>query len=141
MLTLPDHLLHAIAVAAEGAYPHEGCGILLGRLASGGDCTATAVLPAENVAPEERRHDRFVVSPRDLLQAQRRADAEGLAVIGFWHSHPDHPAVPSATDLAAAWEAYVYLIIPVAGGVAGVPRCWRLAGGAEAGFLELPVAS
>jgi proteasome lid subunit RPN8/RPN11 len=65
------------------------------------------------------------------------AGSRGLEIIGFYHSHPDHAAIPSATDAALAWEAYCYLIVPITAQGAGAPRAWRFA---DSHPEEIPVS-
>ena len=81
----------------------------------------------------ERARDRFLLDPQDHLAVDRVARRRGLDIIGFWHSHPDHPAEPSATDLKAAWEDHSYLIVSTAACGVNDFRSWRLDGGS---FLE-----
>ena len=116
---------------AEAAYPEECCGILLGREVDG-ERRAERAMGAENVAEGSKR-ERYVVDPRAILAAER--EAGGMKVVGFYHSHPDQAAVPSATDAAGAWEVYSYVIVSVRAGVAGEMRAWRLGEGG-AGFME-----
>ncbi len=110
----------------ERAYPEEGCGVLLGRERDGAR-RVERVLGFEN-RREDSRRNRYLSAPEQLLAAEREARAEGLEVLGFFHSHPDQPARPSAFDLEHAWPYYSYLIVSVAGGRAVESRCWRLAG-------------
>lgn len=110
---------HAVA-----AYPEECCGILLGASVNGVRHVRRAVAAA-NVA-EGRKGDRYEVDPRAILAVER--EAEGLAVVGFFHSHPEHPAAASAEDLARAWEVYSYVIVSVKNGVAEEMRAWRRVG-------------
>jgi proteasome lid subunit RPN8/RPN11 len=118
-----DHaVLEDIARAASRAYPYEGCGALLGER----DCVrATISLPnTEKGAPRVR----FEVSPKDYLRVEREADARGQRLLGFWHSHPDHPARPSATDRAHAWEGLLTVIVSVQNGRAGDIGAWEIHG-------------
>jgi proteasome lid subunit RPN8/RPN11 len=107
------------------AYPEEGCGVLLGREA-GGTRVIERVLPFEN-RREDERHHRFLIAPEQFLVAEREGREAGLDVVGFFHSHPDHPALPSGFDLEHAWPYYSYLIVSVEQGRAGDSRSWRLA--------------
>jgi proteasome lid subunit RPN8/RPN11 len=107
------------------AYPEEGCGVLLGREA-GGARVIERVVPFENRRADERDH-RYLIAPEQLLEAEREAREAGLDVVGFFHSHPDHAAAPSAFDLEHAWPYYSYLIVSVAQGRAAEARSWRLA--------------
>ena len=108
----------AIRREAERAYPHEGCGALIGRP---GEIQETLALPnQEHGSPRTR----FTVSPADYLAAETSADARGLSLIGFWHSHPDHPARPSETDRAYAWPGLLTLVIAVERGTPAELTAW-----------------
>ncbi len=134
---IPQSVAGAIASHAERAYPREGCGILLGRISRDARLVVEA-RPARN-ALEQATRDRYLIEPEEVLGAEREARSAGLAVLGFYHSHPDHPASPSEFDRQHAWPWYVYLIVPVAGGRAGQARAWLLRDD-RAGFVELALA-
>ena len=104
------------AIKAHGAegYPHEICGILVGPR---GSRNATEAKPARNIIVERAR-DRYEIDPRDHIRIQRDADADGQDIVGYYHSHPDHPAQASRFDTERAWSGYVYLIVSVANGEA-----------------------
>lgn len=108
------------------AYPEEGCGVLLGREAEDGVRRVSRVLPLENVRGEERTR-RYLIAPEQFLAADREARAAGEDVIGFFHSHPDHPARPSGFDLEHAWPWYTYVIVGIAQGRVDATTAWRLA--------------
>lgn len=113
---------------AEAGYPHEACGLLIGE-------TTRDAVRVERVqqAPNlerERAADRYKLDPRAFLEADEQARARGLDVVGFWHSHPDAAAVPSQTDLEAAWPGYAYLIVSVRAGRAEDMSVWSLTDGA-----------
>jgi proteasome lid subunit RPN8/RPN11 len=93
---------------AAAAYPHEGCGTLIGRMADA-VVSIVDVTSARNMWTERAR-DRYDLDPADLLRADREARARGLDVVGIWHTHPDHPARPSVFDTERAWTDYVYII-------------------------------
>src|SRR5262245_49478420 len=114
----------AIEAHAGRGYPEEACGVLLGKDENERRMVAE-VVELEN-AGESSRHNRYVISPEQFLRAERRARDTGLDVIGFFHSHPDHPAVPSAFDLEHAWPYYSYLIVSVMNGRVTDARSWRL---------------
>ena len=97
----------------EAAYPNEGCGIFLGI--PGDDPEVFEVRLATNLR-EDRARDRYVMDPRDIMLAEREAEARGLEVLGFWHTHPDHPARPSQYDADHAWPDYVYVIMSIQAG-------------------------
>ena len=108
----------AIRREAARAYPHEGCGALLGRA---GEISESVALPnQEHASPRTR----FTVSPADYLATETSADARGLSLLGFWHSHPDQPARPSETDRAYAWPGLLTLVIAVERGVPGELTAW-----------------
>ena len=94
---------------ARGAYPQECCGVIVGR-DTANRRVVDHLLPLPNVAPPDQRNRRFEIDPLSLMKIERALDGTGLSVIGFYHSHPDHPAVPSETDLREAWPVYSYLI-------------------------------
>lgn len=120
----PDHDA-AIRAHAQRIYPHECCGFLLGRLAEGVR-RVEQVEPALNDRGEEERHNRFTISPEAYLAAEKAARAAGLDVLGFYHSHPDAPARPSAYDLEHAWPWYSYMIVAVRAGAAERMTSWVL---------------
>jgi len=93
---------------AEG-YPHEICGIMIGPPS---DRTVTEVKRARNIIVDRAR-DRYEIDPRDHIRIQREADDQGMEIIGYYHSHPDHPAQASRFDTERAWAGYVYLIVAV----------------------------
>lgn len=116
-----DHvLLEDIAREASCAYPFEGCGALLGERGH-----ARVMLPLPNTE-RERPRVRFEVSPEDYLRVEGEADALGLHLLGFWHSHPDHPARPSPTDLSCAWVGLLTVIVSVQKGRARDIGAWEI---------------
>jgi proteasome lid subunit RPN8/RPN11 len=108
---------------AARAYPEECCGALVGAL-DGDDRHVSAAWPIANVAAASA--ESFVVDPADYRQVEQRAHESGVALVGFYHSHPDAPAAPSANDLAQAWPHFSYLIVSVAASGQGSLTCWRL---------------
>jgi cysteine synthase B len=122
-LTLtPDVVTH---IRADGVrtYPHETCGAMFGRT----DGSVDEVLPLDNVSTEERRR-RYLIGPAEYRTAEQHADAQGQRLIGFYHSHPDHPAQPSTTDLEQAWPNLSYVIVSIRQGQPAELRSWRLRG-------------
>ena len=108
-------------IEEEGAqtYPNECCGILIGRDVSDGTCVRRVVerlVPMQNVFDPQQQRRRFAVDPLALMKAEKAAADDGLIVLGFYHSHPDHPARPSEYDREHAWPFYSYLIVSVAQG-------------------------
>jgi proteasome lid subunit RPN8/RPN11 len=109
----------------ERAYPEEGCGVLIGR-ETDGVRRITEARAVDNLR-DEGRHNRYLIPPEQLLVAEKRARESGLSVLGFYHSHPDHPAEPSLFDLEHAWPWYSYLIASVREGRVTALASWRLA--------------
>jgi len=93
---------------ADAAYPDEGCGVLVGTFTDE-RADIVAVTHGRNLNTERSR-DRYLLDPADIVEADREARARGLDIVGFWHSHPDHPARPSQFDTDHAWTDYVYII-------------------------------
>ena len=110
----------------RAAYPHEGGGFLLG-CRDGDRVTIVDVTPVDNVFAEEERYHRYAMTPADWMRLEDEAEARGLALLGYYHSHPDHPAVPSEYDRAHALPNFVYLIVSVRGGRTVETRAWQLA--------------
>jgi proteasome lid subunit RPN8/RPN11 len=106
------------------AYPEEGCGVLLGRDVDAAREVLRAVALVNTL--DDAKHRRYTISPDQFLAAERSAREAGLDVVGFFHSHPDHPARPSAFDLEHAWPWYSYVIVSVAHGRAADTTSWRL---------------
>lgn len=122
---------------AAAAYPWEGCGVLVGAVdAFGGEVSVRSVSGAANLSPRGR--DRYELDPLAIVRAERAAREAGLDVVGFWHSHPDHPAVPSRLDTERAWADYLYVIVSTSPGGSFEVRAWRLAAGGGS-FVEVPV--
>ena len=99
-LKVSDADLSAIYAHGEAAYPEECCGILIGpQPKSGGDAIVIAEIRSEeNEREDASRHNRYVISPQALLQAQRTAREQDMEILGYYHSHPDHPARPTEFD-------------------------------------------
>ena len=125
ILRIPDVLRARLKAWACTSYPHEACGLLIGR--NVGACNAVVDVRQARNLRTERAHDRYEIDPQDFLAADRDARHRHLELVGVWHTHPDHPARPSSTDLAAAWPQWSYVILAV--GQAGVSEMtsWRLA--------------
>ena len=97
--------------AAEG-YPHEVCGMLVGPR---GGSRVTQARRARNTVTDRAR-DRYEIDPLDHIRIQREADSSGHDIVGYYHSHPDHPAQASRFDAERSWAGYVYVIVSVADG-------------------------
>ena len=123
LLITPDHL-GEIGRHGEATYPEECCGFLIGR-AAGDTTTVERLLPVDNER-QDSRHNRFVINPETVLAAHKEARAAGADVVGYYHSHPDHPSRPSDFDREHAWPGLSYLIVSVQQGRAADARSWRL---------------
>ena len=119
-LTITSGVDAAIRIHGQQTYPHECCGALVGR-----DGAVTAVVALPNTTDEGPRR-RFMVRPSDYQLAERRATELGGELLGFYHSHPDHPARPSQYDLDHAWPTFAYIIVAVADGTATDMTVWHL---------------
>src|SRR6187551_2977568 len=116
---LPDALARQIEAEGEAGYPNEICGMLIGRDVRDGNVTRRLVerlVPGRNVFEADEQYHRFSIDPRQQMKAEREAEAEGKVVLGFYHSHPDHPARPSEYDREHAWPFYSYVIVAVESG-------------------------
>jgi proteasome lid subunit RPN8/RPN11 len=119
-LDLQAGVAEAIRRHGGETYPHECCGALYG---SDGRVTGTLALPNTT---EEGPRRRFLVRPEDYRAAERHARDLGAELLGFYHSHPDHPARPSQYDLDHAWPFFSYIIVSVRGGAPEEMTSWRL---------------
>lgn len=108
----------------EAAHPHECCGFLFGRVEDD-RYIVQQTLRAQNQR-RDSPHNRYQISPAEYLRAERLAAEAGLEIIGFYHSHPDHPARPSQFDLENAWPGLVYVIVGVNQGRADKTTAWEL---------------
>jgi proteasome lid subunit RPN8/RPN11 len=130
MLKLKEAEYHEMRAHGEETYPHECCGVMLGRMEAGTN-VVERVVRAGNTRTDSL-HNRYQIAPQELVKIQRQAREERLDIVGFYHSHPDHPARWSETDLREAhWMGSSYVITAVAGGVAEQTNSFRLAGTGE----------
>jgi proteasome lid subunit RPN8/RPN11 len=119
-LRLAEGISAAIEAHGGATYPHECCGALLGE-----DGFVERIVELPNTTEEGPRR-RFLVRPADYRSAEAAASEAGLELLGFYHSHPDHPARPSQYDLDHAWPFFSYVIVSVVQGTAGPMTSWRL---------------
>jgi proteasome lid subunit RPN8/RPN11 len=119
-LTITAAVDQSIRAHGQQTYPHECCGALLGR-----DDRVTDLVALPNTTEEGPRR-RFLVRPSDYQLAERRATERGVELLGFYHSHPDHPARPSQYDLDHAWPTFAYIIVAVASATAEAMTVWYL---------------
>ncbi|MCJ2554991.1 MAG: M67 family metallopeptidase [Candidatus Thermoplasmatota archaeon] len=125
MLELPENLLEELRRHAEEGYPAEVCGLLLGL--DGKVRRITATRRATNLRAATTR-DRYEVDPQDIVDGDREARERNLMMLGFYHSHPDHPAAPSRYDTERAWPWYSYVILAATAEGAGQANAWRREG-------------
>jgi proteasome lid subunit RPN8/RPN11 len=141
-LTLPTGLLEIIRAHGARDYPNECCGILFGK-AGGKAKEVVEVVPLPNLRLDPKRaqevmpleapgreseRNRFLIDPMEQLKAEKDARKRGLDVVGYYHSHPDHPAQPSEYDRAHAWPWYSYVIVSVQRGEPKALTSWVLSG-------------
>lgn len=105
---------------AEGGFPHEVCGVLIGE-----NDNITNYLKCRNLNTE-RAHDRYDLDPVSFKEADEWARKNGMEIVGIYHSHPDHPSLPSETDRQRAWPEWVYMIFSINGGKYNDARAWVL---------------
>jgi proteasome lid subunit RPN8/RPN11 len=130
MLTILQSEYQAIRRHGEETYPHECCGVLLGHFNDSG----RQVIKTERCGNtrSDSPHNRYHIAPQELVRIQRQAREEGLDIVGFYHSHPDHPARWSQTDLAEAhWIDCSYVITSVERGEAKITNSFHLTGKTE----------
>ena len=125
-MKISEKLLEQIGAHAKRSYPEESCGILLGKV-NGGEKVVSDIVEIEN-AREEQRGRRFLITPEAYRNADMQARERGLEILGFYHSHPDHPARPSQYDLDHAWTWFSYLITSVEQGEPRHTTSWILRG-------------
>lgn len=123
-IALSHTAMHKIKVHAMEAYPEECCGILVGTDTGTGKAVYDAVRIGN--AKQENRTRRFLITPEEYRRAEGAAGAEGLGVMGFYHSHPDHPARPSQFDLEHAWPWCSYIIVAVEEKIPAAVKSWVL---------------
>ncbi len=130
MLKITRQLYEALRQHGEETYPQECCGVLLGQ-AEDGVRTVTSIARAGNTRTDSA-HNRYSIDPKELIRIQREGRERGEDIIGFYHSHPDHPARWSATDLAEAhWYGCSYVITSVEKGKAVTTNSFELEGNNE----------
>jgi proteasome lid subunit RPN8/RPN11 len=140
MLKLSQSDYLSLRQHGEETYPHECCGVLLGRFEDDGSKTVSHIAPCGNTRADSL-HNRYSIDPRELIRIQREGRERGEDIVGFYHSHPDHPAQWSSTDLAEAhWFGCSYVITSVEKNKATITNSFELAGSGEADkkFVDEP---
>jgi proteasome lid subunit RPN8/RPN11 len=128
MICLPAAALDGIREHARTSYPLECCGALVGRAGDEHLATRAVVraVPLDN-GWRDAPARRYLIPSATVRAVERDAEGDGLEVVGFYHSHPDHPPDPSAFDREHAWPWYTYIIIGARRDAVGPVRAWRLA--------------
>ena len=128
MLKLNQASYDQLRQHGEETYPYECCGVLLGQFADDGSKTVTHIARAGNTR-DDSPHNRYHIDPKELIRIQREGRERGEDILGFYHSHPDHPVRWSTTDLAEAhWFGCSYVITSVEKGKAAVTNSFQLEG-------------
>jgi proteasome lid subunit RPN8/RPN11 len=126
MITIESAHLVEMRQHGERDYPFECCGLMLGKFGSHGDKVVMETYPISNAREEEAKRNRFLIRPEELMRGEKYARDQGLDVVGFYHSHPDEPAVPSKYDLDHAWPTYSYIVVSVEQGHAVDLKSWEM---------------
>lgn len=127
---IPNDIHTEIRHYLEGTFPNEGGGFLIGKLENGNRVVTEARFEENQFETEEQYH-RYLIESGAYQNAEDDADARGLTLIGYFHSHPNHPAIPSEFDRVHAWPHFLYLIISVRDGKAAESLAWELADNRE----------
>jgi proteasome lid subunit RPN8/RPN11 len=125
MIYLTEEHIKQIEAHGERTFPHECGGMIIGRFETDKK-TVVELLPMENAMDESEQHNRVLILPKDVLKAERYARSQKLDVIGYYHSHPDHPAIPSQFDLDHALPVWTYIIVSVESGKAVNLLAWEM---------------
>jgi proteasome lid subunit RPN8/RPN11 len=125
-LVLTAELRAEIERHAERAYPDECCGVMLGRQEEGDRRVVESLIEIENEWDEAERRRRFLITPQQVMRAEKQAREQGLDILGYYHSHPDAEPRPSEFDREHAWPWYSYPIVGVQKGKAVEVRVWQL---------------
>ena len=132
MLKIPHDVYVSLRQHGEETYPHECCGVLLGQFDDDGAKTVSRTARCGNTRADSP-HNRYNIDPKELIRIQREGRERGEDIVGFYHSHPDHPAQWSSTDLSDAhWFGCSYVITSVEKGKATITNSFELVGGDEA---------
>lgn len=125
MVYITENLIKQIQAHGEETYPNECGGMLIGKFENG-EKSVVELLPMENAMNEAEQHNRVLITPKDVLRAEKFAREKRLDVVGYYHSHPDHPAIPSQFDLDHALPVWSYIIVSVEKGKAVDLRSWEM---------------
>jgi proteasome lid subunit RPN8/RPN11 len=134
VIALKADVEKGIREEGERAWPNECCGFLFG-LREGGEKRVDFFLAAENAREAGEQYHRFVITPEEFMRAEKEARLKNREVLGIYHSHPDHPALPSDYDREQALPFYSYVIVAIQGGRAAALTSWELTDNRDQ-FLE-----
>jgi proteasome lid subunit RPN8/RPN11 len=126
MIELNEQLKQSIFEQGEKTYPNECCGFLLGDIDGQNIKHIKEIKPADNTKDAKEQYHRFKIEPQDFLNMQVYAMKKGLDILGFYHSHPDHPSAPSEYDREHALPFYSYIIVSIQKGKAASIDSWVL---------------
>ncbi len=132
---ISSSLQQRVFAQLQGNYPNEGGGFLLGARTAD-QVTLTEIRPVVNTFASEEQFHRYAMTPSDWARLEDEADTAGLIIVGYYHSHPDSPAIPSEYDRVYALPNFCYLITAVRGARADEQRAWWLTED-RSKFLEL----
>lgn len=138
MLRMPKGLAEAIREHGRETFDEEACGVLYGQV-SEDHKEVVEIEPLAN-SRDSQRHRRFLITPNDYRRAEAQASAKGMDLVGFYHSHPNHPAYPSDYDLEHAWPFFSYAIVSVREGEPKELRSFVMKENRQA-FLEEEIQS
>lgn len=124
-VNVSNDLQRQIFEQMETSYPNEGGGFLLGRVAAN-DVSIQDIIQVDNVFAPEEQHHRYAMTPQDWMRLEDEAEARGLSLVGYYHSHPDSPAIPSEYDREHALPNFIYVITSVNMARAAEMRVWLL---------------
>ena len=125
MIRIPSSILREVYDHMEASYPHECCGLLVGLVINENERVVQTFRKCRNLNTE-RAHDRYEMDPKCWLNTEREFDNSAWAIVGIYHSHPDHPSRASQTDTDAAWPNYSYVIASVQKGTVASTQSWLL---------------
>jgi len=126
MLRLSSEQEKRIRTDGETAYPNECCGLILGLIDDDGTKNVRHAVEIDNSSEDGEQYHRFLITPENMMKAEQMARARKLEVLGFYHSHPDHPSAPSGYDKDHALPFYSYVIVSVDKGKAQILTSWEL---------------
>lgn len=137
MIRIAKNLAGKIATHGQRTYPEECCGVLLGS--NDGEVVQILDVAEFENTQEDNRRRRFFVTPKQYMRAERMASEKGMELLGFYHSHPDHPAIPSEFDRDHALPWFTYIVLAVERGESKVMTAWLLSEARDR-FVEKPLS-